>query len=240
MKRLLAAVAVAAALIAGCAQGQSGEGKRAPLNTDKDKISYMSGHELGSNLKSRFNEVSIDALLQGIRDGFDGKQAAVSKEDLEAAIDRFGKEREAAMIAEAEKNKKEGDEFLAANKTKEGVKALDSGLQYIVMKDGTGNKPTTDDIVTLHYKGSLINGTEFESSEESEPVVIPIANTIKGMQEALAMMKEGSRWKLFIPADLAYGAEPIGNVIGPNSTLVFEIELVKVLKLDDEAKKKKK
>lgn len=238
MNRLIIVIAVTVAMLAGCSQGQSGGGPRAAINTDKDKVSYMSGHELGSNLKERYNEVGIDALLQGIRDGFEGKQAVISNEDLEKALEGYKKERESAMIALAEKNKKEGEEFLSANKTKEGVKSTESGLQYKVITEGTGKKPNVDNIVTVHYKGALINGTEFDSSTDGEPIAIPIANTIKGMQEALSMMKEGAKWQLFIPSELAYGAEPLGNKIGPNSTLVFEIELVKVLSLEDEDKKK--
>lgn len=239
MRRFIALAVVSVAIIAGCAQGPGGSAQRAAITSDKDKVSYVSGHELGANLKERYNEVSIDALIQGMRDGFEGKQSAISNEDLEKALEGFKKEREAALIAMAEKNKKAGEEFMTANKAKEGVKASDSGLQYKVLASGKGKKPTMDDIVTIHYRGSLINGTEFESSVGGEPIAIPVANTIKGMQEALTMMKEGDKWQLFIPSDLAYGNEQIGNVISPGSTLVFEIELVKVVNLEDEAKKKK-
>jgi FKBP-type peptidyl-prolyl cis-trans isomerase FklB len=146
------------------------------------------------------------------------------------------KKQEEAMKKAAEKNKKDGAAFLAENKKKEGVVTLPSGLQYKIITQGTGNTPKATDTVTVNYRGSLVDGTEFDSSyKRGQPATFPVNGVIKGWTEALQLMKEGAKWQLFIPSDLAYGEKGAGNVIGPNATLIFDVELISAKEASQES-----
>jgi FKBP-type peptidyl-prolyl cis-trans isomerase len=201
------------------------------LKTQKEKVSYGIGVEMGKNFRREGIEVDSDALLKGLKDGLAGQKLLISEEDLRKILMDFQAELKQKQIetikTAAGDNKKEGDAFLAENKKKEGVVTLASGLQYKILKAGTGKKPTAADTVECHYRGTLINGTEFDSSyRRGEPSVFPVSGVIPGWREALALMPVGSRWQLFIPPELAYGARGAGRDIGPGATLIFELELL--------------
>ena len=202
------------------------------MTSTKEKASYAIGMNWGTGLHRQNVEVDSAALIQGLKDALAGGKTLLTEEEARAAIMQLQSELQAKAQAKAaqegEANKKEGDAFLAANKGKEGVVTLPSGLQYKILKAGTGPKPTATDSVVCNYKGTLINGTEFDSSyKRGEPATFPVTGVIKGWTEALQLMPVGSKWQLFIPSDLAYGARGTpGGPIGPNSTLVFEVELV--------------
>lgn len=212
------------------------------LQTQKDKFSYALGMNWGTNLRRQSVPVDPDILLRGLKDGLAGGQTLLTEEEEHAAImevqNEVRKQQQEKMRAQGEANKKEGEEFLAANKTKEGVVTLPSGLQYKVLQAGTGSKPTASDSVTVNYRGTLINGTEFDSSyKRGQPATFPVTGVIKGWTEALQLMPVGSKWQLFIPPDLAYGERGPGE-IGPNATLIFEVELLKIAEKDKGEEKK--
>lgn len=203
------------------------------LKTEKEKLSYSIGMEIGSNLRRQAIHVEVDLLLKGLRDGFSGDKTLLSPEEVRKVLTTFQKEMVAKQKEEArvlgEKNKKEGEAFLAENKKKPGVVTLPSGLQYKVIKAGTGKKPKGTDTVKTHYRGTLLDGTEFDSSyRRGEPATFPVKGVIPGWTEALQLMEEGAKWQLFIPPHLAYGERGAGPVIGPNATLIFEVELLSV------------
>jgi len=206
----------------------------APLTTTKDKFSYALGMNLGTNLHKQSVDVDPNIVLRGLKDALAGGKTQLTEEEAHAALlevqNDLRKKLEEKNKAAGETNKKDGDAFLAANKSKDGVVALPSGLQYKILTAGTGPKPTTTDMVVCNYRGTLLNGTEFDSSyKRGEPATFPIAGVIKGWTEALPMMPVGSKWQLFIPADLAYGERsPNPDVIPPNSTLIFEVELLSI------------
>jgi FKBP-type peptidyl-prolyl cis-trans isomerase FklB len=224
--------------------GQAGAAKKpaAPLElkTDKDKASYAIGMNIGQNLHKQEAELDPAIVQRGIKDALAGGKMLMTDEQAKAALtalqgvmrakqEEQHKIQEAQMQQAGEANKKEGDAFLAANKTKEGVVTLPSGLQYKILTEGTGPKPTATDSVVCNYKGTLLNGTEFDSSyKRGQPATFPVNGVIKGWTEALQMMPVGSKWQLFIPSDLAYGMRGPGGGIGPNSTLVFEVELISI------------
>ena len=199
----------------------------ATFANQKDKVSYAIGMNIGSGIHRQSVDVNPDMLAEGIKDAIAGK-TKMTEDEARAAIvqlqaDMRAKQEE-QMKAAVETNKKEGDAFLAANKTKEGVVVLPSGLQYKILKAGTGPKPTAADTVVCSYRGTLINGKEFDSSQSA---TFPVTGVIKGWTEALQLMATGSKWQLFIPPDLAYGASGNGP-IGPNATLIFEVELLSI------------
>jgi len=203
------------------------------LKTEKEKLSYSIGMEIGSNLKRQAIDVEVDLLLKGLKDGFSGGKTLLSPEEVRNVLTTFQKEMMAKQKEEArvlgEKNKKEGEAFLAENKKKPGVVTLPSGLQYKVIKAGTGKKPKATDTVKTHYRGTLLDGTEFDSSyRRGGPATFPVKGVIPGWTEALQLMEEGAKWQLFIPPHLAYGERGAGPVIGPNATLIFEVELISV------------
>src|SRR6476646_6707085 len=209
-------------------------GAATTLTTTKQKASYAIGMNLGGGLHRQNVDVDSAALVQGLKDTLSGNKTLLTEEEARAALMQLQSEMQAKMqakqTAEGEANKKEGDAFLAANKTKEGVVTLPSGLQYKILKEGSGPKPTPTDSVVCNYKGTLINGTEFDSSyKRGEPATFPVTGVIKGWTEALQLMPVGSKWQLFVPADLAYGPRgtPCGP-IGPNATLIFEVELISI------------
>lgn len=203
------------------------------LPTQKDQISYAIGMNIGKGLHHESIDVDPNLVLQGMKDALAGGQTLMTDEQVQATMQQLqGQVREREMAKkqeEAETNKKAGDAFLAANKTKPGVVTLPSGLQYKVLKEGTGPKPTADDVVVCNYRGTLIDGQEFDSSYKGgEPAKFPVKGVIKGWTEALQLMPVGSKWQLVLPPDLAYGDRGAGSVIGPNQTLVFEVELLSI------------
>lgn len=210
------------------------------LKTEKDKFSYALGMNLGNSLHRQSVPVDPAILLRGLKDALAGKTLMTDDEAraaLKAVQTEMQKKMQETMQAAGAANKKEGDAFLAANKTKEGVTTLPSGLQYKILTAGTGPKPTATDSVVCNYRGTLINGKEFDSSyKRGEPATFPVNGVIKGWTEALQLMPVGSKWQLFVPADLAYGDRGAGADIGPGSTLVFEVELVSI---QDKSQEKK-
>lgn len=198
----------------------------------EDKASYIIGFNLGSNLKKQEIPVSADLIVKGLRDGLGGAKALLTDEEIQAAMTEFQQkmmaQQQAKQAAAGEKNKKEADAFLAANKGKQGVITTASGLQYQILQEGTGPTPKPTDQVTVHYKGTLLDGTVFDSSyDRNEPATFTVGQVIPGWVEALQLMKVGSKAKLFIPPALAYGESGAGQEIGPNSMLIFEVELLK-------------
>ena len=196
------------------------------LKTPKDKLSYIIGVQIGNDLKSQSIDVDPVLVSKGLQDSIAGNKLLIGDQEAKDIIAAYQKERAGKMAEEkkklGEKNKQEGTAFLAANKKKEGVKTLPSGLQYKVIKEGTGKTPKATDTVVTQYKGTLINGTEFDSSyRRNEPATFPVNGVIRGWTEALQLMKEGSKWELVVPPELAYGEQGAGP-IGPNATLIFE------------------
>jgi FKBP-type peptidyl-prolyl cis-trans isomerase FklB len=204
------------------------------LTTTKQKASYAIGMNWGTGLHRQGIDVDSAALIQGMKDALAGGKTLLTEDEARTALQQLQSEMQAKQQAKAaqegEANKKEGDAFLAANKGKEGVVALPIGLQYKILTPGTGPKPTATDSVVCNYKGTLINGTEFDSSyKRGEPATFPVTGVIKGWTEALQLMPVGSKWQLVIPADLAYGPRGTpGGPIGPNATLIFEVELMSI------------
>jgi FKBP-type peptidyl-prolyl cis-trans isomerase FklB len=229
MKRRLAMAMCAAVALSGAAFAAD-----APeLKGDKERLSYGIGMDIGGNLKRQSVEVDPDLLARGIRDSYGGGKTLLTEDEARQAITNFqqalmAKKAEAMRIL-AEKNKADGEKFLAENAKKEGVKTLASGLQYKEIAPGTGKSPKSTDTVTTHYKGTLVDGTEFDSSyKRGEPATFPVSGVIPGWTEALQLMKEGAKWQLFVPSGLAYGEQGAGQVIGPNATLIFEVELISI------------
>ncbi|MDA8418876.1 MAG: FKBP-type peptidyl-prolyl cis-trans isomerase [Desulfobacteraceae bacterium] len=204
------------------------------LKTDKDKASYAIGMDMGTSLKKNDIDVDAEVLSQAIKDVMGGKKTLMTVDEEHATLSTLQKglqdKMQTKMKALGEKNKKDGEAFLAANKKKPGIKTLPSGLQYQVITEGNGKSPKATDTVTVQYKGTLLDGTEFDSSyKHGQAVTFPVNGVIKGWTEALQLMKEGAKWKLFIPSELAYGETGTpGGPIGPNATLIFEVELSKV------------
>lgn len=210
------------------------------LKTSKDKFSYALGMKMGGNLRKQSVPVDPNILARGLKDSLAGTKTLLTDEEAQAAIGEvqndLRKKQQEKMQVEGAANKKEGDSFLAANKGKEGVVTLPSGLQYKILKEGAGPKPTAADSVVCNYRGTLINGTEFDSSYKSgQPVTFSVSGVIKGWTEALQLMPVGSKWQLFVPSELAYGERGPAPEIGSNATLIFEVELLSI-----EAKNKEK
>jgi len=207
-----------------------------------DKVSYFIGTQIGGNIANNFKqqgvEVDLENFLQAVRDQFEGKPAKYKQEELDAAMQAFeavmkGKqaEIEKAQAAKAGEVKAAGSKFLADNAKKEGVKTTASGLQYEVIKQGDGAKPVPTDKVNVHYHGTLVNGKVFDSSvKRGEPITFGVQEVIKGWTEGLQLMTVGSKFKFYIPSDLAYGDAGAGADIGPGETLIFEVELLKIEK----------
>ena len=203
------------------------------LKNQKDKISYVIGMDIGNNLKKQSIDIDSDILARGIKDALSGGKTLMTEQEIREVSTAFQKEMMAKQEERnkklGEKNKKEGEAFLAENKKKEGVKTLPSGLQYKVIKAGTGKKPKSIDTVTTHYRGTLTDGTEFDSSyRRGQPATFPVTGVIPGWTEALQLMEEGAKWQLFVPPNLAYGDRGAGPQIGPNAALIFEVELISI------------
>jgi FKBP-type peptidyl-prolyl cis-trans isomerase len=203
------------------------------LRTQKDKISYAIGMNVGTNLQKQSVDVDPAILLQGLKDGIAGSKPLLTEDEARTLLMQLQEETRKKQAEKAQQtggaNKTEGDAFLTANKNKEGVVTLPSGLQYKILKAGTGPKPSAADSVVCNYRGTLINGTEFDSSyKRGQPLTFPVNGVIKGWTEALQLMPVGSKWQLFIPSELAYGERGAGADIGPNATLIFEVELLSI------------
>ncbi len=213
----LAAFALASPLLAQ---------EKTQLKDQKDKASYAIGLNIGMNFNRQKVSINPAAFSAGIRDGMAGKPQMTETEVRETMM-AFEKEMEGKQKAAGDKNAQDGEKFLAENKKKDGVKTTASGLQYKELKPGTGPQPKETDTVTVNYRGTLIDGTEFDSSyKRGEPATFPLNAVIKGWTEGLQLMKTGSKYQFFIPANLAYGERGAGGDIGPNSTLIFEVELI--------------
>jgi len=200
--------------------------------SDIDKYSYALGYQFGSNIKGLNVDLNQDQILKSIKDGLDGKDSVLPDAEMQTAMSNLQTKRMEAQKVTSEKNKTEGAAFLEANKSKEGVKVTESGLQYKVITAGTGKTPKASDKVKVHYKGTLTDGTKFDSSyDRGQPAEFPVGGVIKGWTEALQLMKAGGKWQLFIPSDLAYGPMDRPKIPG-NSVLVFDVELLEVLGTD--------
>jgi len=221
--------------------GQATAPKAETLKTEVEKVSYIIGTQISGNFKSQDIEVNLDSLMMGLKDALEGNKLVLSQAEMKQVYTGFQQKMRAKQAAkqakEAAENLAAGTAFLEANKAKEGVKVLPSGLQYKVVKEGTGNTPTADDKVKTHYRGTLIDGTEFDSSyKRNQPAEFGVTKVIKGWTEALQLMKVGGKWELYIPANLAYGQRGRPS-IPANSTLIFEIELLEIVKADPAANK---
>ncbi len=212
-------------MVVAC-NAQNKKNENIKMSSTIDSVSYGLGVAIGNNLKnSGFDSVKIEIMAQALKEVFEGK-ATMKQEDADRIIQGYMSEKEKAKGAD---NLKKGQDFLEANKSKEGVKTTASGMQYIVLKEGNGAKPSLNDKVTTHYHGTLVDGTVFDSSvDRGQPASFPVSGVIPGWTEALQMMSVGSKWKLFLPSNLAYGERGAGGKIGPNTVLVFEVELLSI------------
>jgi len=203
------------------------------LKTQKDKVSYAMGMNFGTGFRKQSIDIDPAILVRGLRDALANGKTLLTEDQAREILTQLQsdlrKKQQDAAVAAGEANKKQGLAFLEANKTKEGVVALPSGLQYKILQEGTGPKPAATDQVVCNYRGTLLDGTEFDSSyKRGQPVTFPVTGVIKGWTEALQLMPVGSKWQLFIPAELAYAERGAGPQIGPNSTLIFEVELISI------------
>ncbi len=227
VRKSLMAVALLAAFGAGNAFAAD-----ASLKTEKDKVSYMVGADVGRGLTQIKDELDLKIVVQALQDEFNGGKTLMTAEEGQQIRQEFMQKLQAKRVAEekiaADKNKTEGAAFLAKNKSKPGVKTTASGLQYEVIKEGTGKKPKETDTVKVDYTGTKIDGTKFDSSiDRGTPATFPLNGVIKGWTEGLQLMTEGSEYKLYIPAELAYG-ENAPPTIGPNATLIFDVKLISI------------
>ena len=225
---------VSLAFVSGCQQQQVGN--EPTLDTELQKVSYSYGYFVGMNLRQQgVTDIENNEFVAGLKDALANEDGEMTSEEMQELIRSYGQksQEKAAEIRKelAEANLEKSQQFLQENKTKEGIQVTDSGLQYKVLEEGSGASPSADDKVTVHYKGTLPDGTTFDSSyERGEPASFPVGGVIKGWTEALQMMKEGSKWMLYIPPELAYGERGAGprSQIGPNQVLIFEVELLEV------------
>lgn len=202
------------------------------FKTLRDMQSYGIGVNLAKSFKKNEVEFDLDLLIKGLKDGLSGEKLLMPEKDLRKAMNAFQgelRQKEAGIRRVAIlDNKAKGDAFLAENKTRDGVVALASGVQYKILKEGDGRKPADADAVECNYRGTLLDGTEFDGTDPGKPATLKVAQLIAGWKEALKLMPEGSKWQIFIPPQLAYGPRGVGSDIGPNETLVFEVELLAV------------
>lgn len=200
----------------------------ADLKNDAEKNGYSVGYDIGRSIKRQLVGVETDSVVRGLKDGLSGAAPGLPDTEMQQ---RFATVRQESAQKTMEKNKQDGEVYLAKNKGAKGVKTTASGLQYKVITAGKGKLPTADDTVTVNYRGTLIDGTEFDSSyKRNQPATFPVKGVIPGWTEALQLMKEGSKWMVYLPSNLAYAERAQGNLIGPNSTLVFEVELLSITK----------
>ena len=247
MKRVICCAIMALSMFF-CACGNCGangnnaenEITKEKINSDKQvKFGYALGSDVGRNFKKQGFDFNLDAFLAGFKTAFSGTESKMTEDEIGTALQEFQTEMITKMMEERQKkaaeNKEIGDKFLAENKTKAGVKTTESGLQYIVAKEGEGESPAAEDTVEVHYRGTLLDGTEFDSSYKREqPAKFPLNRVIKGWTEGVQLMKKGAKYKFFIPPELAYGEGGAGEQIAPNSTLIFEVELLSIEKAKKE------
>jgi len=231
MKIKMLTAAVASLIISNASFGA----ESAQLNSDLEKLSYSIGVDLGRNFKKQSIDISPAAMAKGLQDGMTGSKMLLTDEQMKESLTKFQKElmakRHAEFTKKADENKAKGEAFLAANKSKEGVVSLPSGLQYKIVQAGTGAKPGKDDTVTVDYTGTLTDGQIFDSSEKAgKPATFKVSQVIPGWTEALQLMPSGSTWEVVVPSGLAYGDRSVGGPIGPNETLLFKIHLISVKK----------
>ena len=231
MKKTAWLIAVSICIIPAVAWSDDADKDAVKLESFKDKLGYSMGLDVGNYFKKIDDEINFEALMQGVRDAYQGKEPALSAEEIASVQKEFGQKMQAKQQGELERIKKEnkehGAEFLAENKKREGVITTDSGLQYELLEKGDGAKPTATDRVKVDYVGTLIDGTEFDSSiKRGEPAIFGVDQVIPGWSEALQLMEVGSKYKLYIPSELAYGEKGAPPVIEPNSVLVFEVDLL--------------
>ena len=237
MKKVIGSLVLGLFLVPIClnAADKAAEGS---LETSKEKLSYSIGMDLGGYLQTMGDKEDLDVLKDGINDGFSGAEPKLTQEEITAVQEEFAlamkADQEAQIAGMKEKNATAGQLFLDENKKREGVKITESGLQYEVLKEGSGPKPSAEDTVKVDYVGSLIDGTEFDSSvKRGEPAVFPVNQVIPGWSEAAQLMDVGAKYRVVIPAELAYGETGAPPVIEPNSVLVFEIDLISIEKPED-------
>ena len=213
-------------IVAGCLmQNAYAENE---LDSESKKLSYTIGVQIGSNLQQT-GGLDVDAVTLAIEDVLSGKDLKLSPEEMQTVMRNFQEKKLAEQMESSMDNRKAGKTFLEENKKKEGVIETASGLQYKVLQEGDGKQPSASSDVEVHYHGKTIDGNVFDSSvERGQPIVLNVGQVIKGWQEALPMMKEGSKWQLYIPSDLAYGERGAGGAIGPNETLIFDVELISI------------
>lgn len=221
---------VAVALFSLVARGQGALNNALPAPPSKgtiDQASYAIGLNIGGSIKADGLELNVDELVQGIRDSLANVESRLTEDQISAALKAFRQVMETKAKAVAERNLRDGKAFLAANKTKQGVMTLPSGLQYAVLKNGNGPKPKLTDTVRTHYHGTLLDGSVFDSSvERNEPAEFAVGRVIRGWTEALQLMQVGSKWRLFVPSELAYGPQGFAPDIGPHAVLIFDVELL--------------
>jgi FKBP-type peptidyl-prolyl cis-trans isomerase len=203
------------------------------LKTDKEKTNYAIGANIIGSIRQQGVEIDLDLVIKGMRDAYSGGKMLLSEEEIRTGIDQYQiavkQKRSQKMAKASEENRKAGEAFLAENGKKEGVVTLPSGLQYKILKAGSGKKPSDTDTVECNYRGTLINGTEFDSSHRTgKAATFKVSGVIAGWREALKLMPVGSVWQLVVPSSLAYGERGAGGMIGPNATLIFEVELVAI------------
>lgn len=209
---------------------------KATLDNDKQKLSYIFGIQVGQNMMQEGVELDMAAFTAGVEDMFSQTPPQIEQPEAERVIGEFQQRKAKALAEEMNKKQEVATKYLEENKTKEGVVTTESGLQYKIIKAGDGATPKPEDKVIAHYKGTLLDGTVFDSSyDRGEPATFPVEGVIQGWQEALQLMKEGAKWELVIPASLAYGPRGAGQLIGPNETLKFEIELVAITAATEKA-----
>jgi FKBP-type peptidyl-prolyl cis-trans isomerase FklB len=221
--------------VVGCAAEETKAVPEVKLDTPKSRISYTIGVNVGQDFKAQQMDIDADVLLLGLKDSLAGKELRLTDEEMVGEIQAFQQEMQAKMEAEmakvVTKNQEEGAAFLAENAKKEGVVVTESGLQYKVLEPGDGDSPGAADVATVHYRGTLIDGTQFDSSyDRGQPATFPVGGVIAGWTEALQLMQPGAKWQLVIPSELAYGERGAGQDIGPNATLLFDVELISVEK----------
>ena len=218
-------------------QAEIKTGKKLSLNSETKKTSYSMGYNMGKNFKEIYDKIDHDSLIQGILDAVDQREPQITMKEISDTLTKLQqkvaeKKREEQKTM-AEENKKIGTQFLEKNAKEAGIKTTSSGLQYKVINQGNGPKPVSTDRVRVHYRGKLINGNEFDSSyKRGEPTTFRLDQVISGWTETLQLMNTGAKFEVYIPSELAYGERGAGNVIAPNSTLIFEIELLEILKSD--------
>ncbi len=246
MKKIVLLLVSAAVMLTVCSAAMASEMKTPPatkpaekksaFTNDVDKLSYAIGYQIGRSMKNDNIRINLQVFTKAIEDVLKGRELAMSQDEIKETIMGFQKEMmaksEKLMKETAEKNEAEGKKFFEANAKKPGVKVLPSGLQYKVIKEGTGENPKATDKVKVKYKGTLINGKEFDSTEKygGQPLTIGVGNVIPGWSEALQLMKVGSKWEIYIPAKLGYGDRGAGPMIPPGSALIFEVELLGIEK----------